>query len=100
MSEPIAETVHGKVRGASLPGGILSFKGIRYAASPAAALRFAPPGPVEPWSGIRDAVAYAPSCPQPSQRPAGRSQEDVEDEDCLALNVWSPAIGDPARRPE
>jgi para-nitrobenzyl esterase len=94
---PIATTLAGQVRGIDL-GGALAFKGLRYAAPPVGERRFAPPAPVEPWSGVAGAVELGPSCPQPQQRPAGWSHELLEDEDCLRLNVWTPAL-DGARRP-
>jgi para-nitrobenzyl esterase len=96
-SAPIVKTRAGRVRGADL-GGVLAFKGLRYAAPPVGERRFAPPAPVEPWDGIADALQLGPSCPQPRQRPTGWSQEVAEDEDCLRLNVWTPAL-EGARRP-
>lgn len=98
MTLDIATTAQGQVRGVA-EDGVVAFRGVPYAGSPAGRYRFSPPRPVEPWSAVRDAVDYAPSCPQPSQRPAGWSPEDSEDEDCLALNVWTPAAAEGRRRP-
>jgi para-nitrobenzyl esterase len=97
MGEAIASTSAGQLKGAT-DRGVVSFKGVPYAAPPVGNLRFRPPQPVEPWDGTRDALALAPSCPQPSQRPPGWTQEHALDEDCLYLNVWTPAL-DGARRP-
>lgn len=99
MAEAIVETVHGRVRGVVSADGIASFKGIPYAGSPAGSGRFLQPPPVAPWSDVREATAYGPSCPQPTERPPGWSQEESEGEDCLALNVWTPTVGDGRRRP-
>jgi len=97
MTEPIATTDAGRVRGVDLDG-VLAFKGLRYAAPPTGARRFLAPAKVEPWDGVLDAGALGPSCPQPDQRPAGWTHETLEDEDCLRLNVWTPAL-DGKRRP-
>jgi para-nitrobenzyl esterase len=98
--EAIVETRSGKVRGA-LRDGVLTFKGIPYAATTAGAARFLPAQPMAPWTGVRSALAYGPCCPQ-SVRGGWRSDEtafiyDWDDgypgEDCLRLNVWSAGLG-------
>lgn len=96
MSDTIAVTRTGALRGTGLDG-VLAFKGVPYAAPPVGDRRFRPPAPVEPWEGTRDALTFAPSCPQPDQRPPGWPQEHALDEDCLYLNVWTPSIDDGAR---
>lgn len=91
----VVNTRHGEVRG-SVAGGVHTFKGIPYAAPPVGANRFRPPQPVVPWSGVRDALTYGPKAPQPSY-PAQVSMLLPEltgpGEDCLTLNIWSPALG-------
>jgi para-nitrobenzyl esterase len=87
---PVANTRAGRVRG-YLDNRINVFKGIPYGAD-TAPRRFLPPLPREPWRGVRDVLAYAPSCPQ-ARPDAGAS------EDCLYLNVWTPALRDGGRRP-
>jgi len=94
----VADTASGKVRGRA-EGGVAVCKGIPYAAPPLGALRFRPPTPVSPWSGVRDAFEYGPSCPQTSARPQGWAQEPSLSEDCLYLNVWTPDAVARARRP-
>jgi para-nitrobenzyl esterase len=59
------------------------FLDVPYAAPPVGNLRFRPPRPALPWPGVRDATQAGPECPQP-----GASNES---EDCLSLNVYTPA---------
>ncbi|MDF2901122.1 MAG: carboxylesterase type, partial [Phenylobacterium sp.] len=54
---PIVETTEGKVRGLA-SGGITVFKGLRYGADTGGANRFRPPQPLQPWTGVRDALDY------------------------------------------
>lgn len=101
--EPIVETASGKVRGAA-KDGIYTFKGIPYGASTAGANRFQQPRPVQPWSGVRDALDYGARAPQnerPSNLPHLTWIRDTRpfSEDCLVLNVFTPAINDRSRRP-
>jgi para-nitrobenzyl esterase len=72
----------GELRGVEADG-VISFKGIPYAAPPVGPLRWRAAQPVTPWPGVLDATAFGPSCMQP---------DDVrKSEDCLTLNVWRPA---------
>lgn len=92
---PVVKTRHGEVRG-SLVDGVHTFKGVPYAAPPLGAHRLRPPQPVEPWSGVRDALTFGAAPPQ--LRPDPQTQALVPDpsvpgEDCLNLNIWSPALG-------
>jgi para-nitrobenzyl esterase len=101
-----AETSLGKVRGMD-NAGIKTFKGIPYGASTAGSNRFMPPVDPAKWSGVRDALEYGHSAPQrdPAAQPAngglGVAAQGlpVEGEDCLVLNVWTPAISDGRKRP-
>ena len=90
-SSVTAETTFGKVRGVDADG-IKTFKGIPYGASTAGKNRFMPPVNPARWSGIRDALQYGPSAPQ-SATLSGQG------EDCLVLNVWTPAVKDGKKRP-
>ena len=81
---PVAATAHGRVRG-YVDDGILAFRGLRYGAD-TAPRRFQPPVAPAPWRHIADATAYGPAAPQ-----RGRGDEP-RSEDCLFLNVWTPAL--------
>ncbi len=102
---PVVETASGRVRGVT-SGGVHVFKGIPYGASTAGANRFMPPRKPEPWSGVREAIAYAgrsPQAPASAQRPELATVWGPVDtlpvgEDCLTLHVWTPAT-DSAKRP-
>lgn len=69
--------------------GVRVFLGVRYAQAPLGGLRFAAPEPAGPWSGVRDAVAFAPMAPQLA-RTARADAPILGGEDCLAVNVWAP----------
>src|SRR4051812_23845306 len=68
---PVVETASGRIAGATTDG-VHVFKGIPYGASTAGANRFMPPRKPEPWSAVRETVAYAgrsPQAPGNPQRP-------------------------------
>ena len=85
-SGPVAVTSTGVVRGLA-SGTVDEFLGIPYAAPPVGALRWQPPQPAASWSGVRDAVQFAPHCPQP----AGPFGQASTSESCLFLNVFTPS---------
>ncbi|MFI2618444.1 carboxylesterase/lipase family protein [Streptomyces sp. NPDC018584] len=76
----------GLVRGAR-SGAHRIFQGIPYAGAPKGRHRWAPPRPVRPWKGVRDATKPGPLCPQV---PSAYAQISSTEEDCLALNVTTP----------
>jgi para-nitrobenzyl esterase len=88
---PVARTTAGRVRG-YLDDGINAFRGIRYGAS-TGGRRFQPPAPPDPWADVREATAYGPASPQRNGAVGPVS------EDCLFLNVWTPALRDGGKRP-
>ncbi|TDH21619.1 carboxylesterase/lipase family protein [Segetibacter sp. 3557_3] len=90
-ASPVASTIHGQVRG-YVDDGINVFKGVRYGAD-TAARRFMAPLPPESWTGIHEATAYGASSPQ------GSRGGDNMSEDCLFLNVFTPALRDQGKRP-
>lgn len=95
VTEPyvIVETAEGKVRGGHSRGA-LAFKGIPYAGSVSGANRFKAAPPVQPWTGVRDALTPGPPAMQSSRVVHGVQSS----EDCLVLNVWTPAA-DGKKRP-
>jgi para-nitrobenzyl esterase len=68
------------------------FKGIPYAAPPTRELRWKPPRPPKPWEGVRQAAEFGAACMQIADNPN-------IDEDCLTLNIWTPARDTKARLP-
>jgi carboxylesterase 2/para-nitrobenzyl esterase len=98
--DTVVATPHGKLRG-SLSDGVTTFKGVPYAAPPFGANRLRSPQAVEPWDGVRDALAFGPKSPQVAYPPeiAEALAELVgTGEDCLTLNIWTRALGT-ARQP-
>lgn len=79
--------------------GIYAFKGVPYAAAPVGDLRWKEPQPVTPWEGVRMADTFGAPCVQTPHTPGGYTPEFFFDgdpdfsEDCLYLNVWTPASG-------
>jgi|SRR5579872_4204309 len=92
-----AVTAQGAVEGELLAHTSV-FRGIPYAAPPVGPLRFMPPSPPVPWSGVRQALDLAPACPQLIERDLTENNHAMMGEDCLALNVFTPRV-DVRRRP-
>jgi para-nitrobenzyl esterase len=83
-------------------GRVATFLGIPYAEPPVGDRRWAPPIPAQPWEGTRRAVEHGPVAPQPPARLAaamGPMEAPDAAEDCLSLNVWSPAPRSEERLP-
>ena len=100
----IADTAYGKVKGFILRG-ITQFRGIPYGADTSGKNRFMPPQKPERWDGVRPAVWWGNSAPQLMDGRYGNAYYSFVDhwnyddvnEDCLKLNVWTPAIDDKKR---
>jgi para-nitrobenzyl esterase len=97
----IVESVNGKLRGLeSADGRVRSFRGVPYARPPVGDLRWRPPAPALPWEGVRPAVAFGPSAPQPPVLDViVGARYAPTDEDCLTLNIWTGATEADDRRP-
>ncbi len=84
------KTAAGLLKGAATADGrIRIFKGIPFAAPPVGDLRWQAPRPAAPWQGVRDATEFGPRCLQ-AQVFADIVFKDLS-EDCLTLNIWTPA---------
>ena len=91
-------TSYGSLRGVT-EDGLVIFRGIPYARPPVGDRRFAAPQPPDAWTGVRDATAFGPPAMQgASAASPGLTVSAPPSEDCLTLNVWTPAPDD-ARRP-
>lgn len=91
------DTVEGRLRGLR-EDGICKFRGVRYAGAPVGRARFKAAPPLPKWRGVRDAVAFG----HPALQAPGQTfgiNEPAPDEDCLFLNIWTPAVNDGRKRP-
>ncbi|XP_057609700.1 liver carboxylesterase-like isoform X5 [Chionomys nivalis] len=97
---PIRNTHTGQVRGSLVHVkdgelGVYTFRGIPFAKPPVGPLRFAPPEPPEPWSGVRDATSEPAMCLQTNPQASKERKMNVPpismSEDCLYLNIYTPA---------
>ncbi|XP_012371422.1 liver carboxylesterase 1-like [Octodon degus] len=105
LSPPVVNTLYGKVlgkysilKGSAQPVAI--FLGVPFAKPPLGSLRFAPPQPAEPWDNVKNATSYPPMCSQLTGEGPVLSEvftnrlENIPleySEDCLYLNIYSPA---------
>jgi para-nitrobenzyl esterase len=110
---PAVATTNGPVVGL-METGIATFKGLRYGAPPVGALRWAPPARPAPWKDPAAAISFGPAAMQyasgggaarypgavgPALNQLMNSGEDAirQSEDCLFLNLWTPALDNKAR---
>ena len=92
-------TEAGMVQG-TMEGGTTAFKGIPFAAPPLGDLRWRAPKPPVAWTGVRQADKFSPACVQVPIVFRELGMDTVEtSEDCLYLNVWTPAKSSKDRLP-
>lgn len=84
-------TTYGPISGITEEGA-LAFKGIPYAKPPVGELRWQAPQPPATWSQTRITTDFSPKCPQKNFSPTQDSAITEGEEDCLYLNVWTPAL--------
>lgn len=97
---PKVKTDKGKLQGyVSSDGQIRIFKGVPYAAPPIGSLRWKPPQPAAKWHGTRQAVSFGNHCMQPAIYDDMIFRDPGPSEDCLTLNVWTPAKDKNAKLP-
>ena len=93
-TEVIIETTMGKIKGLQQPGH-QDFLGIQYAKAPVGELRFQPPQRIDSWDDVYDSTHFGPIAPQayPDTPPI----QLEESEDCLSLNIYTPATDGKSR---
>jgi para-nitrobenzyl esterase len=100
-SNPVLKIEGGQIVGVQTPAkGVIAYKGIPFAAPPVGDLRWKEPQPVVPWEGVKTADKYGDAASQVTWDPQSfygrewRASGSVPfSEDCLYLNIWTPAAG-------
>ena len=87
VERPAASVSAGQLRGEQLASGGAAFEGIPFAKPPVGPLRWREPEPASVWTGVREATSFGAPCAQNS----GGGMLAASSEDCLYLNVWTPA---------
>ncbi|HET8696307.1 MAG TPA: carboxylesterase family protein, partial [Gammaproteobacteria bacterium] len=91
------DTTAGKIEGVMLDGGVNAFYGVPYAASTAGKNRFLPPQKLAPWTGVKETKLVGHRSPQdfvgPITEVEALDRTETQGEDCLNLNVFTPALG-------
>jgi len=94
------KTDKGKVEGSlTVDGKVRAFKGIPFAAPPVGNLRWQPPQPAAKWKGVLAVKDFGNHCLQTGGYPDMIFHDPGPSEDCLTLNVWTPADAKPGSLP-
>ena len=96
---PRVKTANGTVEGTAEASGIYAYKGIPFAAPPVGSLRWKEPQPVKNWTNVRPAKNFGPRAMQRAIFGDMGFRSDGMSEDCLYLNVWTPAKSDKEKLP-
>ncbi len=96
VADPVR--VDGGLVAGTRDGDVAVYKGIPFAAPPVGYLRWRAPQPVHPWADVRPATTFAPACLQNGVSMPGEELPRTS-EDCLYLNVWTPAANPAAKLP-
>ena len=100
LAADLVQTANGTVEGRGVqPSGVRIFRGIPFAQPPTGDLRWREPQPVENWKGVRKAVDFGPRCMQARIFDDMVFRSNGVSEDCLYLNVWTPAKSNRERLP-
>ncbi|MGV3504813.1 MAG: carboxylesterase/lipase family protein [Adhaeribacter sp.] len=96
---PRVKTANGLLEGVKEKSGIRAFKGVPFAAPPIGNLRWREPQPVKNWTGLRKADKFGPRAMQRALFGDMNFRSNGMSEDCLYLNVWTPAKSDQEKLP-
>ena len=99
VAQPTARTTNGTLEGVAEASGIRAFKGIPFAEPPVGNLRWKEPQPAKNWTGVRRADTFGPRAMQRAIFGDMGFRSNGMSEDCLYLNVWTPAKSDKERLP-
>ena len=92
LTPSVVQAPAGPLRGKTQPShAVHAYLGIPYAAPPVGPLRWKPPAPAARWTEPRNAVSFGSRCMQPSLYDDMFFRDPGVSEDCLTLNVWTPA---------
>lgn len=100
LAADLVQTANGTVEGGGVqPSGVRIFRGIPFAQPPTGDLRWREPQPVENWKDVRKAIDFGPRCMQARIFDDMIFRSNGTSEDCLYLNVWTPAKSSRERLP-